>query len=53
MDKREQLLDWDQILGLGLTEAQTGVEVPEEVKKDWPENGNLCVRRVSLCWRMK
>ena len=33
MDKREQLLDWDQILGLGLTEAQTGVEVPEEVKR--------------------
>ena len=32
-DKLDLLLDWDQILGLGLTEAQIGVEVPEEVKR--------------------
>lgn len=32
-DKLDLLLDWDQILGLGLASVQDGSEVPEEVKK--------------------
>lgn len=32
-DKLELLLDWDQILGLGLANAQEGIKVPEEVTK--------------------
>ena len=33
IDKLDLVLDWDQILGLGLTNAQGGVKVPEEVAK--------------------
>lgn len=32
-DKRELLLDWDQILGLDLANVQPDVEVPERVKQ--------------------
>jgi cysteinyl-tRNA synthetase len=31
-DKADQILDWDQILGLRLSEAQSEVKVPEEVR---------------------
>ncbi|MEK7154934.1 MAG: cysteine--tRNA ligase [Patescibacteria group bacterium] len=33
MDKTELLLDWDQILGLGLLNAQEGAVIPEEVTR--------------------
>ncbi len=33
MDKVDLVLDWDQILGLGLANVQEGIEVPEEVTK--------------------
>ena len=33
LDKLELLLDWDQILGLGLANTQEGIKVPEEVTK--------------------
>ncbi|MEK7091340.1 MAG: cysteine--tRNA ligase, partial [Patescibacteria group bacterium] len=32
-DKLEMLLDWDQILGLGLANVQKGIKVPEEIAK--------------------
>lgn len=40
-DKAELLLDWEQILGLGLLNAQEGVEVPEEVTKLASERESL------------
>ena len=33
MDKADLILDWDQILGLGLANAQEGVKVPDVVTK--------------------
>jgi cysteinyl-tRNA synthetase len=40
-DKRDTLLDWDQILGLRLSETGGGVEVPNEVRE-------LAAKRQSL-----
>ena len=33
MDKLDLVLDWDQILGLGLANVQEGIKVPEEIAK--------------------
>lgn len=33
MDKLDLILDWDQILGLGLANAGGGIKIPEEVTK--------------------
>jgi cysteinyl-tRNA synthetase len=33
MDKLELLLDWDQVLGLRLSEAQESLQVPDEVRE--------------------
>jgi cysteinyl-tRNA synthetase len=40
-DKLDQLLDWDQVLGLRLSEIQAGVDVPEAVRKMAAERQKL------------